>query len=317
MKTILITGGSGYLGRALAKRFRGNHRVIIVSRNQKALLSAGEECKVETAPLDVTDFQACLELMKRFQPEIVIHAAATKFVDISEKYPNECIDVNINGSKNIATAAAMTGVEHVIGISTDKAAAPIANLYGLSKAVMEKTFITLNKYHETDFSLVRYGNVVWSTGSVFPIWKRMLEENERIITTGPELSRFFFKVTDAVELINSAMENKSLTAGNILSIPMKGVQMKRILEVWTSEVGKSWEVGEFRQGDREEEFLIAENELSLTRNVSIEGKNHYLIAGNPTSVYSELREPVSSSRSEQLSDEEIFALIFNSAPEVL
>jgi UDP-N-acetylglucosamine 4,6-dehydratase len=315
MDTLLITGGSGYLGRSLAQHFQGTYKVVICSRNQKALGVAGKEIGVEFAPLDVTNYQQTYELFLRYKPNVVIHAAATKFVDISEKFPTECIDVNINGSRNVALASIATGVQHVVGISTDKAAAPIENIYGLSKAVMEKTFQTLNNFHVTNFSCVRYGNVVWSTGSVFPIWKKMLSESGIITSTGANLSRFFFKVDDAVKLIATALQNESRVAGNILSIPMKGVTMKRILDIWTSETGMKWEAGTPRPGDRSEEFLIAENEISRTREVILNDSSFYLIESWPEKNYSELVAPVSSSSVEQMSDKEIFELVFKSEPE--
>ena len=315
METLLITGGSGYLGRSLAKHFKNDFKVIICSRNQKALGIAGLELGVESAPLDVTNYEQCYELFLRYKPDVVIHAAATKFVDISEKFPTECIDVNINGSRNIALASVATGVRHVVGISTDKAAAPIENIYGLSKAVMEKTFQTLNRFHETNFSCVRYGNVVWSTGSVFPIWKKMLRDSGVISSTGSNLSRFFFKVDDAVGLIATALQHETTVAGNILSIPMKGVTMSRILDIWTSQVGKTWEAAPSRQGDRFEEFLIAENEISRTRTLDLNGSNFYLIESQNKGSYSELSAPVSSSSVEQMSDEEIANLLFESVPE--
>ena len=315
METLLITGGSGFLGRSLAIHFKDRYKVIVCSRNQKALGAAGKDIGVEFAPLDVTNYQQTYELFLRYKPDIVIHAAATKFVDISEKFPTECIDVNINGSRNVALASVATGVRHVVGISTDKAAAPIENIYGLSKAVMEKTFQTLNNFHETNFSCVRYGNVVWSTGSVFPIWKKMLRDSGVISSTGSTLSRFFFKVDDAVGLIATALQHESTVAGNILSIPMKGVTMSRILDIWTSHVGKTWEAAPPRQGDRFEEFLIAENEISRTRIVDLSGSKFYLIESQNKSSYSELSAPVSSSSVEQMSDEEIANLLFESVPE--
>ena len=315
METLLITGGSGYLGRSLARHFKNQYKVIICSRNQKALGIAANEIGVEIAPLDVTNYEQTYELFLRYRPNVVIHAAATKFVDISEKFPTECIDVNINGSRNVALASVATGVQHVVGISTDKAAAPIENIYGLSKAVMEKTFQTLDRFHETNFSCVRYGNVVWSTGSVFPIWKKMLNELGVITSTGPNLSRFFFTVDDAVGLIAAALQNESTVAGNILSIPMKGVTMSRVLDIWTSKVDKKWIAGTPRPGDRSEEFLIAENEISRTRAIFLNDSKFYLIESQPQSIYSELSEAVSSTSVEQMSDMEIAELIFESVPE--
>src|SRR6185312_15679480 len=119
----------------------------------------------------------------------------------------ECVDINVVGSQNVARVAVDRGVGVVLGISTDKASPPIRNLYGLSKSVMERTFCYLDASSSTRFACVRYGNVAWSTGSVLPIWSKMLKDRGIIGTTGPEMRRFFFTVDDAVGLVLTALDN--------------------------------------------------------------------------------------------------------------
>ena len=172
-KNLLITGGSGYLGVNLALKLRSKFNVFLGSRNQKRNREASIITNCEDLPLDVTNINSVRDALEYCKPKIVIHAAATKFVDISEKFPFECSDVNILGSTNIARASIEKKVKTVIGISTDKATQPIKNFYGFSKATMEKLFLNADKNSKTNFLCVRYGNVVWSTGSVFPIWKEM------------------------------------------------------------------------------------------------------------------------------------------------
>ena len=130
-----------------------------------------------TLKLDVANINSVIDAVNYVKPDIIIHAAATKFVDLSEKYPLECHDVNILGSANIARVAIDKKIEGVIGISSDKASPPVKNIYGMSKAVMEKLFISLSNNHKTKFTCVRYGNVTWSTGSVLPIWSKMFKKN--------------------------------------------------------------------------------------------------------------------------------------------
>src|SRR5262249_36022839 len=158
-------------------------------------------------PMDVTNIEAVRDVFVEVKPDIVIHAAATKFVDLAERQPMECVDVNVRGSQNVARGAVEKGARSVIGISTDKASPPVRNTYGLSKALMERMFCSMNGKTDTLFTCVRYGNVAWSTGSVLPIWKRMHDETGVIGTTGPEMRRFFFTVEEAVRLVLTALQN--------------------------------------------------------------------------------------------------------------
>ena len=190
-KKLLITGGSGFLGVNLALKLKKKYEVFLGSRNNKLNHEAKAVTGCEVLPLDVSSSNSVRDVMNKVQPQVVIHAAATKFVDLSEKFPLECIDVNVNGSANIVRECLNFNVSKVIGISTDKASPPIKNTYGLSKSIMERLFVSSNT-KKTKFSCVRYGNVAWSTKSVLPIWRDMFIKNKRIISTGPEMRRFFF-----------------------------------------------------------------------------------------------------------------------------
>ena len=312
MARILITGGSGFLGQHLAESLMDSHEVIISSRNQKQMLSAAHLLGVQAVPLDVSSYSSTVEIFQRLKPEVVVHAAATKFVDLAEKYPNEAIDINVAGSQNVARAAMQTGVKYVIGISTDKAAAPIFNLYGMTKATMERLFSALDGVAGTRFSNVRYGNVAWSTGSVFPIWQKMLKEKNHIVSTGPEMSRFFFSVSDAVTLVRAGIDNMEIVGGKILSLPMKGTELQRILNVWTKLTGATWSLGEKRPGDRELEFLLSGFEGERSTRIQLSGNPYFLldpksISPVPNSIGSEF----SSKSAEQFTDSELEGLILN------
>lgn len=312
MARILITGGSGFLGQHLAERLRGSHEVIISARNQKQMLSAAHYLGVEAVPLDVSSYPSTIEVFQRLKPEIVVHAAATKFVDLAEKYPNEAIDINIVGSQNVARAALQTQVKYVVGVSTDKAAAPIFNLYGMTKATMERLFSSLDNVAGTRFSNVRYGNVAWSTGSVFPIWKRMLEEKKHVVSTGPDMSRFFFSVSDAVTLVCAAIDNMELVSGKILSLPMKGTELRRVLDVWTKLAGATWSLGDRRPGDRELEFLLSKHEGETTKKIQLSDKPYFLLDPRAIApVVESIGSEFSSKSAEQFTDVEIEHLILN------
>ena len=148
-KTILITGGSGFLGRNLALKLKSKYNVFLASRNNKNNVYASKITGCPILPLDVSNIESVRDVLTEVKPNIVIHAAATKFVDLSEKYPMETIDVNVVGSQNIARVCIEKGVEFVVGISTDKACPPVRNIYGLSKATMEKIFCLMDGKTQT------------------------------------------------------------------------------------------------------------------------------------------------------------------------
>ena len=307
-KTVLITGGTGFLGRNLGLALRDDYDVILTGRNNKQNMFAQQQTDCTVLPMDVTNIEAVRDVFVETKPRIVIHAAATKFVDLAEKQPMECVDVNVRGSQNVARVALEKMVETVIGISTDKAAPPIRNTYGLSKALMERMFCSMNEKSETRFACVRYGNVAWSTGSVLPIWKRMHDETGVIRSTGPEMRRFFFTVDEAVKLVRTAMEKIEDVEGRVLSRRMKAAQIEDLLEVWIKDKGGSWEKMEGRPGERVDEFLIGDIELPYTFEVEYDGITHYVISFNEKAARP-LDFGLSSANTERLSEAEMLQLI--------
>jgi FlaA1/EpsC-like NDP-sugar epimerase len=316
MKTILITGGTGYLGKRLGIALKGTYRVVLTGRNNKQNFMAQKFSGCEVLPLDVTNIESVRDVVNEIRPDIIIHAAATKFVDLSEKQPMECVDVNVTGSQNVARVAVEKGIEMVIGGSTDKASPPVRNTYGLTKALMERVFCSMNGKGKTRFTCVRYGNVAWSTGSVLPIWKKMKQETGIIGTTGPEMRRFFFTVDEAVRLVITALENIDIVQGKVLSRQMKAAQIGDILRVWTTNHGGTWEKIAGRPGERIDEFLIGEAELPYTRQLTFDNIPHYLISFNE-----QVSDPIaigpSSANTEKLTDEEILYIINNPPAEEL
>ena len=266
--------------------------------------------------MDVSKIESVRDVFNETKPSIVIHAAATKFVDLSEKFPLECMDVNIVGSANIARVAIDKGVETVIGISTDKAAPPIRNIYGLSKSMMEKIFCALNGKSKTKFMCVRYGNVAWSTGSVLCIWKKMLEENNLIKTTGPEMRRYFFTIDEAVELVSTALKGIEELKGKILSREMKASLMGDIVGIWAEEKNARAEKVPGRPGDRIDEYLIGEEEKEFTVEKEINGIKHYIISFNEK-VKNPVKEEISTKTAQRLSKEKILEILNNPPPEEL
>jgi UDP-N-acetylglucosamine 4,6-dehydratase/5-epimerase len=311
--TVLITGGTGFLGKRLALALRDSHRIILTGRNNKNNQRAQELTGCDVAPMDVASIESVRDGFTEFRPDIVIHAAATKFVDLSERFPMECIDVNVVGSQNVARVAVERGVDIVLGISTDKASPPVRNTYGLSKAIMERLFCSTDGKCPTRFACVRYGNVAWSTGSVLPIWKRMHEKEGVIGTTGPQMRRFFFSVDEAAQLVLTALENIDRIHGKVLSRKMKAAMIKDILELWIQEKGGRWQVIAGRPGERNDEYLVGDLELPHTEELTFHGTPHYLISFNQY-VEEPLAVGPSSANADRLSEGEILSLI-NQVPE--
>lgn len=309
-KKLLVTGGTGFLGRRLGVEFRDRYEVILAGRNNKQNLAAIERTGCKVLPLDVASIESVRDVFVECKPDIVVHAAATKFVDLAEKLPMECIDVNVTGSQNVARVAVEREIESVVGISTDKAAPPVRNTYGLSKAIMERLFCAMNGKTRTKFTCVRYGNVAWSTGSVLPIWKKMHDDTKVLRSTGPGMRRFFFTVAEAVQLVRNAIEHIDLVQGKVLGRAMKAAQMSDLLDTWVEAKGGRWEKMEGRPGERDDEFLIGDLELPYTRETEFGGVKHWIISFNQK-VETPLAVGLSSANAERLSKAEMLAIINN------
>ena len=295
------------MGRHLALALTDDD-VVLGARNNKQNEMAARATGREATPLDVTSIESIRDAVRRVRPEVIVHAAATKFVDLAERQPLECVDVNVVGSQNVARVAIDCGVEHVLGISTDKASPPVRNTYGLSKAMMERVFCGLDGTASTGFACVRYGNVAWSTGSVLPVWQAMHRETGVIGTTGPHMRRFFFTIDEAVALVRVALNEFDAVRGKVLARHMKAARVSDLLDVWVTEFGGKWEQIEGRPGEREDEYLVGDLELPFTEQRIIGDVPHYLIAFNQQSSRSpELA--LSSANTARLSPHEMADLV--------
>ena len=215
-KSIFITGGTGSFGKAFVKivleRFPKIKRLVIYSRDEQKQYHMAQEFSVEKYPMmryfigDVRDYNRLRTALKGI--DTVVHAAAMKHVPIAEYNPMECIKTNIIGAENLITACFESDVENVVALSTDKAAAPI-NLYGATKLVSDKLFIAANNIKgkkDIKFSVVRYGNVMGSNGSVIPFF--MQKKTEGVLPiTDPAMTRFNISLTEGVEMVLYALGN--------------------------------------------------------------------------------------------------------------
>ena len=213
-KTILVTGGTGSFGNKFIKTVLENYdikKVIIYSRDelkqyemQQRLAEYSEKLRYFIG--DVRDLARLKLAMKGV--DIVVHAAAIKQVPAAEYNPMECIKTNINGAENVIEAAIECGIEKVVALSTDKAANPI-NLYGATKLCSDKLFTAANNLvgeGKTRFSVVRYGNVSGSRGSVVPFFRKLVEEKAQFIPiTDSQMTRFWISLKQGVEFVLKAL----------------------------------------------------------------------------------------------------------------
>lgn len=215
-KSVLITGGTGSFGKKftemLLKRYPQIKRLVIYSRDELKQFEMSQQFSESRYPAmryfigDVRDYPRLKRACRGI--DVIIHAAALKQVPAAEYNPDECIKTNIHGAQNIIDSALSTSVKVVVALSTDKAAAPI-NLYGATKLVSDKLFVAANNIKGTQdirFSVVRYGNVMGSRGSVIPFFMNKKEEGV-IPITHKDMTRFNISLEDGVEMVLWAIEN--------------------------------------------------------------------------------------------------------------
>lgn len=214
-KSLLITGGTGSFGKEFVKTILYNYpnikRLIIYSRDEQKQFQMAQDYPVSKYPMlrffigDVRDF---VRLKRALQDvDYVIHAAAMKHVHIAEYNPDECVKTNIGGAENVIRACLESNVSKVVALSTDKACAPI-NLYGATKLASDKLFIAANNIkgkQDITFSVVRYGNVMGSNGSVIPFFMKRRTEGV-IPITDPKMTRFNISLQDGVQMVLHALD---------------------------------------------------------------------------------------------------------------
>lgn len=215
-KALLITGGTGSLGKALTKTILENwpdvKRLVIYSRDEQKQFQMAQdfpENKFTQIRYFLGDVRDQDRLIRAFQGvDIVIHAAAMKHVHLAEYNPDECIKTNIGGAQNVIHAALQTNVNNVVALSTDKACAPI-NLYGATKLTSDKLFVAANNIkgaNRIKFSVVRYGNVMGSNGSVIPYFLKKKEEGKLPITD-ISMTRFNISLQGGVDMVMHAIKH--------------------------------------------------------------------------------------------------------------
>lgn len=260
MKKVLITGGSGAVGEAFIESFYDQYHFISFSRNtEKQLLLKKRFKKVDIHIGSVENKTDFIDSVLKIKPDIIIHAAALKQIDVGEKHPAQAVKVNLIGSLNVIEAAKIADVPITIGISSDKACQS-NSVYGHTKNLMERIFLEASNVNNK-FACCRLGNVAGSHGSVIPLWLRFVSENQPLKVTDKNMTRFMFLPEDVAAVIQKAIETLKVDpAPFIITKNMKAVNMfdlARSMSPLTEIVGK-------RPGERVNEYLVASKELPFS-----------------------------------------------------
>ena len=273
-KTILITGGTGSFGKAFTGELIDKYdfeKIIILSRDEfkqdmmkKEFTEKYGEDAVKKLRFFIGDIRDKDRLKRAFVGvNVVVHAAAMKQVPACEYNPTEAIKTNIDGAMNIIDAALDCGVEKVVALSTDKAVNPI-NLYGGTKLVSDKLFVSANAYsgsNGTKFSLVRYGNVSGSRGSVIPFFKNLLDQGHNVLpVTDERMTRFWMTLDKAVALVLMAVEN--MTGGETFVFKNPSYKVTDIVKAMSPDA--KIEIVGIREGEKIHEVMITKDDSRST-----------------------------------------------------
>lgn len=275
-KNILITGGTGSFGkqfvRTILKKYKPN-KIIIYSRDELKQFEMAQKFNDKCMRYFIGDIRDLARLQKAMVGvDFVVHAAALKHVPIAEYNPMECIKTNVMGAQNVIDSCIDNRVKYTIALSTDKAASP-ANLYGASKLVSDKLFVAANNLrgnHDIKFSVVRYGNVLGSRGSVIPFFEKLIAEGVTSLPiTEPNMTRFWITLQDGVEFV---LKNfKRMQGGEIFVPKIASMKMTDLATAIAPHLEQK--VIGIRPGEKLHEVMCPRDDSHLT----LEFHDHFLI----------------------------------------
>lgn len=272
--SVLITGGTGSFGKALTKRLLNSsaRRIAIFSRDELKQLEMKNKFNDARLRFFLGDIRDSSRLdIALHGVDYVVHAAALKQVDTGEYNPMEFIKTNVIGSQNVIDACVRNGIKKVVALSTDKASSPI-NLYGATKLTADKLFTAANNYsfsYGTTFSVVRYGNVMGSRGSVIPFFKKLAENDEPFTITDKRMTRFWITLEEAVEFV---LESLDIMNGGELYVPrIPSMQIMDVAEAIKKDF-RYVETG-IRAGEKLHEEMISSDDSRRTLKLS----NRYIV----------------------------------------
>jgi len=285
-KRILITGGTGSLGKALTKKLLETdvEAIRIFSRDELKQVEMQAEFTDKRLRFLIGDVRDKERLLRAFEDiHIVVHAAALKHVPVAEYNPFEAVKTNVTGSQNVLEACLDKNIEKAIAIGTDKAVSPL-NTYGATKLLMERLFVSANYYkgaHRHDFKFlgVRYGNVLGSRGSIVPTIVKQIQEGKKITITDPTMTRFNITMEQALNLIFRALENGD--GGQVFIPKLKAYRVGEIKDAIMELLNAKNEVENIsvRPGEKYHEALINKEEIRNT----FETNEDYVVFNESTS----------------------------------
>lgn len=272
-KVVLVTGGTGSFGKKFTKKALelGVKKIIVFSRDELKQYEMKQQFQDNRVRFFIGDVRDKERLNRAFDGvDIVIHAAAMKHVDACEYNPFEAIKTNIHGAQNIIEAAIDSGVERIIALSTDKACSPV-NLYGATKLASDKLFVAANAYtgaKKTMFSVVRYGNVVGSRGSVVPFFKR-IRETGTVPITDERMTRFWITLDQGVQFVVDSLER--MHGGEVFVPKIPSMNIMDLAKAIAPDC--KYEIIGIRPGEKLHEAMIMEDDARHT----VEFDSYYVI----------------------------------------
>lgn len=278
-KKILITGGTGFIGRALIEGILPYNpaEIVVFSRDEvkhyKLIAELNNDPRIKSQLGDVRDYNAIYNATKGM--DVVIHAAALKRIDMIEFHVSEALSTNVIGSQNVVKACIENRVPKGLLVSTDKACLPI-NAYGACKFLAEKLFTNASGHDDTTFSVVRYGNVLQSTGSVIPFFCEKIRNNEAVPLTDKDMTRFFITKKQAVELIFNALLYG--TGGQVFVPRLPAFKIVDLITVLQEKLGNKTDVVMvgLRPGEKIHEAMVNSTEIPRVHRF----KNMFVIASS-------------------------------------
>ena len=299
---VLITGGTGTVGKALIEQ--NDNEYISISRNEENITNLKREYpNVKCYVGNIEDKSLLLRVFKEVKPDVVIHTAAMKHIDLMEQNPIAGCNVNVVGSLNVVEASIINDVPTTIGISTDKACLS-ESVYGASKYLMERVFMNVNNDDATRFALTRFANVAHSAGSVLPFWLKLKSEGKPLKLTDPDMNRLIFTQEDAANLINRTIDfTQKYGGGFVKSYKMKCVNMLDLAKFISDDI----EIVGKRPGEKTDEDLISEREISRTY---IHGDDIHIRMEENKSEDNRLTEPYNSKSAPKMTSDEMGKLVW-------
>ena len=297
---VLITGGTGTVGKALISQ--NDNEYISISRNEENIAKLRREYPdVKCYVGNIEDEGLLLRVFKEVKPDVVVHAAAMKHIDLMETNPIAGCNVNVMGSLNVVQASIINDIPITIGVSTDKACMA-ESVYGASKYLMERVFMNTNT-EDNRFALTRFANVAHSAGSVLPFWLKLKDDGKPLKLTDPDMNRLIFTKEDAASLINRTIDfTRENGGGFVKSYKMKCVNMLDLAKVISDDI----EIVGKRPGEKTDEDLISEREIART---FVYGDDIH-IRMDENEDDNKLDRPYNSASAEKMTEEEMRELVW-------